>query len=142
MPFSTYTYKDSSGNTQTAKCWSTGTSLALPVFGWTTARIKSAASTNATNIKNASAVLGGLTLYNNNAAARHFKLYDKASAPTVGTDTPKFTFSLAPNSARSFEVPGGMDFSTGLSYAITTGIADTDTAAVAVDDVTGVLLYL
>src|SRR5690242_4134795 len=48
----------------------------------------SAATTNATNIKASAGQVYGYDIYNNNAAVRFVKFYNKATAPTVGTDTP------------------------------------------------------
>lgn len=110
--------------------------------GLTAARVKSAASTNATNIKAAAGLLGGYTFYNTTVSPKYVKLYNKASAPTVGTDTPFMTLPIPANGGReiSFAIP--ITMSVGISYAITGGVADTDTAAVAVDDVTGAIFYV
>ncbi len=48
----------------------------------------SAASTNATSLKASAGTLFALYAVNLNAAMRYVKFYDKASAPTVGTDVP------------------------------------------------------
>lgn len=142
MALTTYTFKDSAGNTKTVKVWDTGTSLVLPVIGWTMARIKSQANNNATVTKASAAVLGGWRLYNNNASARTFKFYNKTTTPAPASDTPAFTITVQGNSPSSETIPGGLDFPTGLSYAIVTGIAETDNTSVAVDDITGVFWYL
>jgi hypothetical protein len=100
----------------------------------------SAATTNATNVKASAATLKWLSLGNVNVAARFFKVYDKASSPTVGTDTPVLVFMIPGNTAGagrevSFPVEGIL-LSNGLSYAITTGVANSDTGAVAANEVT------
>ena len=74
-----------------------------------------------------------------NAAARYVKFYNKATAPTVGTDVPVATY-LIPGGTAGAGVciplpPQGLAFSAGISFATTTGIADTDTAAVALSEV-------
>ena len=117
-------------------------SIASTTGGYTPARIKSAATTNLTSVKTTAGVLGGIEVYNAGAAVAFLKLYRKASAPVVATDVPIATFPIAPNSARSiFFGSPGMQMTTGIAYAITGGAADTDATAVAVDQVTGVVLY-
>lgn len=97
----------------------------------TTHHAISGASTNATSVKTSAGTLGGLQVSNINAAARYLKLYNKASAPTVGTDTPVMTILLPANSNQFITASaGGLRFSTGIAYALTTGIAVADTGAV------------
>lgn len=50
--------------------------------------LASAATTNATSVKTSVGRLAQIRGYNAGAAGRYLKLYNKASAPTVGTDTP------------------------------------------------------
>jgi hypothetical protein len=95
----------------------------------------SAASTNATSVKGSAGTVGVLQCSNINAAVRYLKLYNKATAPTVGTDTPVMTIAIPPNSNISLDCgPYGMRFSTGIAYALTTGITVADTGAVAVSE--------
>ncbi len=97
-------------------------------------KLIAAATTNATAIKTSAGVLGALIAMNLSAATKYVKLYNKASAPTVGTDVPVYVFPIP---------AGGMlqltdlktRFTTGIALAITGGIADTDTTAVAANDV-------
>lgn len=103
----------------------------------TVSRIVSAAgSTNATSAKASAGDLHRIRGYNAAAAVRYLKIYNKASAPTVGTDTPVLTYALAPSSVFDIEV-GGFYFSTGIAYAMTTGSADADTGALTAADVVG-----
>jgi hypothetical protein len=107
--------------------------------GWTPHAAISAASTNGTNLKASAGTIGYITVGNYNAAKCFLKIYNKASAPTVGTDVPVATF-IVPGAATGggTNVPlpdGGMTLSTGISYAITTGAAVTDTGAVALSEV-------
>jgi hypothetical protein len=94
----------------------------------------SAASTNATNVKAAATQLYGYAISNTNAAARYVKFYDKATAPTVGTDVPKHTIQVPGNAVVIRALPEGMKFTTGFGWATTTGVADTDTGAVGAND--------
>lgn len=101
----------------------------------TTYHAISAASTNATSVKASAGTINDGCVSNINAAARYFKLYNKASAPTVGTDTPILTLLLPPNSNTPIPTGGlGLRCSTGVAYAITTGIAVADTGAVAASE--------
>jgi hypothetical protein len=60
--------------------------------------LSSAATTNATSVKTSMADLFRVRGYNASTSARYLKLYNKASAPTVGTDTPVATYYLPPSS--------------------------------------------
>lgn len=101
-------------------------------------RCLSAASTNATSLKASAGTLYALVATNTNAAVRYLKFYNKATSPTVGTDTPVFTFAIPGNAAGagfSINLDPGAQFGTGIAYAITTGAADSDTAAVAANEI-------
>ena len=95
----------------------------------------SAATTNATSVKASAGTINTLQVSNINAAARYLKLYNKASAPTVGTDTPVMTV-LVPANANVFVDCGacGIRFSTGIAYALTAGITIADVTAVAISE--------
>jgi hypothetical protein len=94
----------------------------------------SAASTNATSIKASAAQLYGYQLSNTNAAARYVKFFNKASAPTLGTDIPVRTVLVPANSQVNGTFVVGGVFATGLALATTTGMADLDTSAVGAGD--------
>lgn len=106
------------------------------------ARVSAAASTNATSVKAAPGVLYGFVLRNTAAAAKFVKFYDKASAPTVGTDTPKFVVPLAANGFAEVFPEHGVPFALGIAYAITGAVGDSDTTAVTANDVHGFLSWL
>jgi hypothetical protein len=74
--------------------------------------------------------------YNNNAALRYLKLYDKATAPIVGTDIPKLLIPLPPTTAFSVLIRA-LEFERGVGFALTTGQAHADTGAVGADDIRG-----
>src|SRR2546429_2962266 len=93
----------------------------------------SPASTNATSLKASAGHGYGFIVSNTNAAARFFKIYNKASAPTVGTDTPVVTVHLPPNSTVIRVYPKGLALGTGIAWALTTGIANSDTGSVGTD---------
>lgn len=101
----------------------------------TTHLLTSAASTNATVVKASAGRLYSIVLSNTNAAARFFKIYSKATAPTVGTDVPIATIVVAANSDRVVDFgPFGLQIATGIGYAITGLIADTDATAITAGD--------
>lgn len=108
-------------------------------------RLISAASTNATSLKASAGTLFTLYAVNLNAAVRYVKFYNKASAPTVGTDTPVATFPIPGSTTGAgfaIDLGPGFDFSTGIAYATTTGAADSDTAAVAANEIFLVGVYV
>ena len=112
--------------------------------GLSTSRVISAASTNATSVKGSAGQVYGIYAHNINAAARYLKLYNKASAPTVGSDTPLLTLPIPGNAAGAGFVLAqaiGIEFATGIALALTTGVADADTGAVAANEITVNLLY-
>lgn len=109
--------------------------------GTTTHRLLSAAaSVNATSVKGSAGNLHKIYGVSANAAARYLKLYNKATAPTVGTDTPIFTLYIPPNTVNggqfSFDFgPIAHYFSLGIGYGMTTAAADADTGALTAGDV-------
>lgn len=115
--------------------------LAAPPTGFTalsSIKILSAASTNATSVKASAGQVYWLVVTNTNASPRYLKLYNKASAPTVGTDTPVHTFLIPGDSGgRGFAIPlpVPITFATGIALALTTGAADADTGAVAANEI-------
>lgn len=98
--------------------------------------ISAAATTNATTAKASAGDVHMIHGFNAAVTARYLKLYDKASNPTVGTDTPVLTFTLPPLLMFQFSLDA-FYFSTGIAYALTTGVADADTGALTAADVTG-----
>lgn len=57
----------------------------------TLATLTSAATTNATSVKTSGGTIYNIVASNTGAAAAYLKIYNKASAPTVGTDIPVHT---------------------------------------------------
>lgn len=114
--------------------------------GWTPYKLVSAASTNATSVKASAGVLGMATVSNVNAAVRYLKFYNKASAPTVGTDTPVLTFAIPGNTAgagSNVPIPDvGLAFTTGIAFALTVEATDAGSTGVAVSEIVVNLGYL
>lgn len=109
--------------------------------GATNSKVLSAATTNATSVKASAGTIHGFVLSNTSAAFKFFKVYAKASAPVVGTDTPIATWGIPPNGSVVFNSDVGMAVGTGIAYAITGASPDADATAVAVGDVVGNLIY-
>lgn len=102
------------------------------------ARLPSAAATtNATSVKAAAGTVYSIDAYNTAAAVRCLKLYNKASAPTVGTDVPFRTIAMKPTDRLQISFPGGLSMSTGIAYALTTLCTDADATALTAGDVLG-----
>lgn len=122
------------GNTPSASATSTMQTPSATGGGYSTTHVisggSSAATTNATSVKASAANVGSIEAVNNSASWRYLKLYNKASAPTVGTDTPVRVIGMPPASSRQIEFPAGLRLTAGLAYAITAGIANTDATAI------------
>lgn len=105
-------------------------------------KLNSAATTNATSVSaTANTLLFGYYISNTNSSVRYVKFYNKASAPTVGTDTPVLVLAIPGSGAANVSFPAGVNFTTGLAFATTTGAADSDTTAVAANEVIVNLVY-
>jgi hypothetical protein len=98
--------------------------------------LSAAAGTNATSVKASAGRLYQVLGYNAATALRYLKLYNKASAPTVGTDTPVKTIPLPPACAFVIDHAAlGYYFSTGIAFALTVNVADSDTTSLSAGDV-------
>lgn len=106
---------------------------ATTVGGWTPYQLISAATTNATSLKASAGSVGSIICGNNGAGIAYLKLYNKATAPTVGADTPLHTIMIPGNTAGagfSYPIPAGLSFGTGIAFAVTGGMAVADATAV------------
>lgn len=102
--------------------------------------VSSAASTNGTSAKASAGDVFSVHAYNTTVGVLYLKLYNKASAPTVGTDVPTHTFAIPANAGINFVFPHPLYFSTGIAYALTGLPADADTTALTAGGVTGVVI--
>lgn len=110
--------------------------------GTTPSRVNAIASTNATSLKASAGNIYGIHVFNVAAYDVFLKLYNKASAPTVGTDTPVWTIPVKAGGGFSANFPVGTPFGLGIAYAITKLQADTDTTAVVAGDLTGRITWM
>lgn len=98
--------------------------------------ISTTASTNANLVKSSRGDLSNVVAWNPTGSVKYLKLYNKASAPTVGTDTPFMKIPVLATSQLNLTFPNdGLAFQTGIVFAITAGGADTDATAIAAGDV-------
>jgi hypothetical protein len=91
-------------------------------------------STNATNVKNGAGTLFNVSVANNSGTVAYLKLYNSASAPTCGSGTPVARYIIPASTAgagSNIDIAVGAEYTSGIGYCVTTGIADADTAAVA-----------
>jgi hypothetical protein len=94
-------------------------------------------SNNATVLKPQSGVVVGAQLSGIGAAPAYLKFYDKATAPTCGTDTPSKVLMIpaagtAANGAGSnITISLGAVFNNGIGICVVTGITDADNTSVA-----------
>lgn len=98
--------------------------------------MSSAATTNATSAKATAGDVFSINGNNASAGVIYLKLYNKATAPTVGTDTPFLTLALKASLPFEFSFPS-LYMGTGIAYALTTGAADADNTAVGAGDILG-----
>lgn len=99
-------------------------------------KIVSTASTNGTSIKGSNGTLGSMVAQNVSSLTRYLKLFNKASAPSVGVDAPFHVYVLPPNSTFVVPIPAmGWRLGAGIAIAITGGISDTDATAIGAGEV-------
>lgn len=120
------------GNTANSTPWLT-TQTPKTTGGLTTFHLVSAATTNATNIKASAGQVFGWFIYNSNASARKLVFHNTAGTPTAGAAV-FFSIVIPPTSGANVEYTNGIAFSTGIAITTVTGLADADSAAVALND--------
>jgi hypothetical protein len=112
------------------------------IAGLGASKLLSAATTNPTLLKASAGRMYGYQLANLTAAWKFVRFYNKATAPTVGTDAPLFVVAIPPNGMTDifFTVP--VTFAAGIGYSITGAVADLDATAVAAGDVQGTVYWV
>jgi hypothetical protein len=98
--------------------------------------LNSAASTNGALIVTSTQAVSAFFASNIGATPAYVKLYNKATAPVVGTDVPEMVITV-PATGQIDVTPGfgGFRFPLGIGIAITGAAADSDTTAVAAGQV-------
>lgn len=93
--------------------------------------LSAAATTNAAVVKATAGTLYSILVSNTAASTVFLKFYNKATAPTVGTDVPVAVVPVPASGLQQLNLGAlGLRFGTGIGIAITAGAADTDTAAI------------
>lgn len=92
-------------------------------------------SVNANVLKASAGSLCWFSGNNKSANELFIKFYNKATTPTVGTDTPVLSFALPAESAFSISAP--FSFTLGIGIGITTDEADDSIAAPTAGDISG-----
>ena len=90
-------------------------------------------------VKATAGTVYGIMFSNMATSSRFLKFYNApATSVTVGTTTPVLTLALPGNASDDvsgvFNLPQGIAFTTAITAAVTTGIADNDTGAPATND--------
>lgn len=103
-----------------------------PAQGATRHSLTATASTNATSVKSTAGTVYAHIISNKAITGMWFKFYDKASAPTVGTDVPVLQYLVPASTSISLSFGAtGLKFTNGIAFATTGGDAANDTTAVA-----------
>ena len=110
--------------------------------GLSFAKVTAASGINATNVKASAGQIYGLDLFSNAAYPVFVHFYNKASAPNVGVDVPVYTIVVQAGAQYGSHEFYGVPFSTGISYSITKGYADTDVAGILLGDLFGKINYM
>lgn len=98
------------------------------------ASVRVASSAAAGNPAVAKAAAGALRAFwgQNGAAITYLQIYNKATAPVIGTDVPILSYPIPALAAFNQSIPGnGLQFAAGIAYAFTTDAAGTAGAAAA-----------
>src|SRR3989344_1428993 len=93
------------------------------------------------NIKSSAGQIYGWVLFNDSAAVRYVKLYNKSSSPSVGSDTPFMTIPLPAGGGANVNFTSGITLSNGIGIGATTGITDLNTSSPAAYDVIVNIIY-
>ena len=115
----------------------------LPVA--TKAHFKSSAnSTNATSVKASAGTVFNMIIHNTHGGSGSgssitIRFYDKATAPTVGTDVPIIIIHVGSGTSKEVNFTSGITFTNGIAYALTAGDSLLDATAV---DADGVQVYI
>lgn len=109
--------------------------------GFSVHRRLGTADTNLATVKASAGQLFGWYIYNDGATEAYIKVYNKASNPVLASDTPVLTLPIPAGAAANVFSEIGIAFATGIALAATGAIGDTDTTALAADQVVINLLY-
>jgi len=100
----------------------------------------SGGTTNPTVVKATSGRVVGWSFTNTNAAYRYIKLHNQNTTPTAGTGVVA-TIALPPNAVATYNINGGIAFTSGIAFTTVTGSADSNNTAVGAGDIVGDFFY-
>ena len=103
--------------------------------------VNSIAGTNAASIKATGGNLYGLSIMNASGGSRYIRLYNKATAPVVGTDIPIMVIAVATNSSKEIQYVPALRFSNGIAISITGAAQVLNSTAIAAGDVQLLVSY-
>src|SRR6478752_7194610 len=89
-----------------------------------------------------SRVLYSISASNANAALRYVKLYNKATAPVVGTDIPTCVFAIPPSNSVNLTFNAGIAFPLGLGIGLVTGVIDGNSTSIGASETVVTLSYV
>jgi len=104
--------------------------------------VNALATTNAALIQVGITRLQGVYLNNASAATKWVRFYNKATAPTVGTDIPVVVVAVPASSSKEVYFGEGIAFPLGLGISITGAAPANDATAVAAGDVQAGVEYV
>lgn len=95
---------------------------------------RAAATNNATSLKATAGIVGAISAFNRTATKAYLKFYDKATAPSPGSDTPVWVVGIPASTdiggSNLALPPQGLCFLVGVAYAIVLGEGETDNTSV------------
>lgn len=103
--------------------------------GLTQFRRTSTADANVVLVKAGSGRIYGYVFANTSATTRYVKLFNKATAPILGTDPPVRIIMVPANGIAAYHIGPGLPFSAGIGMAITADAADGSGASVSASDI-------
>lgn len=108
----------------------------------TSASVLSPATPAGAVVKGSAGKVVGIMLTNTSAAVRSVKFYNAASV-TMGTTAAMFEVDIPVNGTYMFNLEGGIAFTTGIAWAVTSakGLTDNTATGLAANDVSGVIFY-
>ena len=106
------------------------------------ASLMSPATATVQTIKATAGRLIGIVIHNSAASLRSLKFYNAVSV-NLGTTAAIFEIDIQAGSSLTFSFDGGIGFSTAISWAVTSGkgLSDTTSTGLALNDVSGLLVF-
>lgn len=104
----------------------------------------STANNNATVIKNSMGTIGSITAINITATIHYLKFYNKDTTPSPASDTPVAVYPIPASTdgaGLTINIPSGLRFSKGISFAIVKGIASNNNTSADANAVVVTIAY-